>query len=439
MNTPEGTATRGKDQIKQWPDEIWQMIDNAVNDEITKSRMGAKFLPAVYVHKKRTTIDSDVVILPTNPQIDPSLSVAEAATTRIQQLNVQIRLSRAQVEAEGEHDAELSSQIAAKAAAKAPAADGLADTRRPHRASTAVSLGLQATKLLGVADDLIPFCGQLGVAFHPVFVNKLVQALDPNLLSNLDGGLLSILPSKSNTTMQPLAASDGPNAIQANVIQLPASQVVVINPVVSATASTSAQYFEASLNGIARGVAGLQGAGYNDTYALVLHTGAYADLHEALPTTLVQPVEPISHLVTSGIYGTSNLPPFPTVQGAAAPAAGAVTTGLPTHIRAPTAADPNHIEPLSSAASGLNIAAGTNVAFTGFLVSLSGNSMDIVRGLMDDGLDVCMTFNQKSASESYLFNLSQRLCLRLKDTSAVALLLFTDTKLAAPAAPPATP
>jgi hypothetical protein len=67
------------------------------------------------------------------------------------------------------------------------------------------------------------------------------------------------------------------------------------------------------------------------------------------------------------------------------------------------------------------------VLYTGFLVSLSGNSMDVVRGLMDDGLDVCLTFNQKSANENYIFNESQRLTLRLKDLNAVIGLFFLDS------------
>jgi hypothetical protein len=69
---------------------------------------------------------------------------------------------------------------------------------------------------------------------------------------------------------------------------------------------------------------------------------------------------------------------------------------------------------------------GTQVLYTGFLVSLSGNSMDVVRGLMDDGMDVCLTFNQKSANEFYVFNEAQRLTLRLKDQNAVVALFFLD-------------
>jgi len=60
------------------------------------------------------------------------------------------------------------------------------------------------------------------------------------------------------------------------------------------------------------------------------------------------------------------------------------------------------------------------------VVGLTGNTMDLVRGQMDDGLDVSVTFNQKDQNERYRFRAVQRLALRLKDPTAVVLLLFLD-------------
>jgi len=45
---------------------------------------------------------------------------------------------------------------------------------------------------------------------------------------------------------------------------------------------------------------------------------------------------------------------------------------------------------------------------------------------MNDRLDVMVTFNQKDADEQYRFRVVERFCLRLKDPSAVVLLLFMD-------------
>jgi hypothetical protein len=70
---------------------------------------------------------------------------------------------------------------------------------------------------------------------------------------------------------------------------------------------------------------------------------------------------------------------------------------------------------------------GPNVLYTGVLVSLSGNTMDHVRGRMDDHLDVIVTFNQKDANEQYRFRVVERVALRLKDPSAVIVLLFLDS------------
>ena len=64
--------------------------------------------------------------------------------------------------------------------------------------------------------------------------------------------------------------------------------------------------------------------------------------------------------------------------------------------------------------------------YTGVLVALSGDTMDLVRGLEDSG-DVTVTFDQKDENEQYRFRVVQRFALRLKDPSAVILLLFLDS------------
>ena len=94
-------------------------------------------------------------------------------------------------------------------------------------------------------------------------------------------------------------------------------------------------YQENSLNAVAQGVSILQGNGYYDSYALVLNTVPFADLHQALSNTLIEPVEPISHLVSAGIFGTGALPPFNPVTAAGEQLPG---TGLPTFIATPSTA-----------------------------------------------------------------------------------------------------
>jgi hypothetical protein len=133
---------------------------------------------------------------------------------------------------------------------------------------------------------------------------------------------------------------------------------------------------------------------------------------------LIEPVEPISHLVKAGIHGTGTLPPFTAVN----PALGApqpLSTGLPTQINGNTINFP-------PPGAGVG-AASANVLYTGVLVSLSGNTMDHVRGRLDDSMDAMVTFNQKDQNEQYRFRVLERFCLRLKDPTAVILLLFLDS------------
>jgi hypothetical protein len=411
MATPSMTSTaipptngtnRGKDQI-QWSPGVWNTLDQAVTQEMMRTRVAAKFLPPVHVEKKQTTVASDIVIPPVNPAVDPSLSIDEAATNRIQEYSVQFRMSVAQIETEEQNEVALAPRPAATQQSGLHTVEpGTAEHHQlmhSHQASTGVSLAMRTANLLAQAEDLILFNGQNAVANSPLFQQGSVQSLDPNLRANVGLGLLNIN-----------AGGD---------IALPAAQVVFVHPTVQAPAPRARRgaaagpapapprYAENALNAVAQGFSILQGLGHYEHYALVLHTVPYADLHQALPTTLIEPVEPVSHLVKAGIHGTGTLPPFSNPGRAGSP-------GLPTTIG-------------GGAISTIDGAGNGNVLYTGVLVSLSGNTMDHVRGCMDDNLDVSVTFNQKDANEQYRFRVVQRFCLRLKDPTAVVLLLFMDT------------
>jgi murein DD-endopeptidase MepM/ murein hydrolase activator NlpD len=75
---------------------------------------------------------------------------------------------------------------------------------------------------------------------------------------------------------------------------------------------SSPQYRENTLNTVAQGVSSLQGLGGSGNYGLVLNTNPYADLYQALPTTLIEP-----ELFYGPGFSTSsgmvpNAPPYPT-------------------------------------------------------------------------------------------------------------------------------
>jgi hypothetical protein len=401
-------------------------------EEMMRTRVAAKFLPHVHVDRKQTTVASDVVIVPlvtpatrNGAPFDPSLSVDESATNRIQEYWTTFRLSVAQVEAEEHEEMAMSHDMAASHTHEpAMMSHHAGHLSHPHRASTAVSLALRTANILAQAEDLVLFNGQNAVVNSPLFTGgvvqgvgttgPLVQALDPKLSTDLDLGLLNIQPL-------PYGSQGIPAGQAANVITLPANQVIAVHPVpVQGIPAFPPVYRENTLNAVAQGFSALQGLGHYEHYALVLHTYPYADLHQALPTTLIEPVEPVSHLIKAGIHGSGTLPPFTQVTGAGAQPPG---SGLPTLIQTSQPGQPLTTAPLS--APPLSITG--NVLYTGVLVSLSGNTMDHVRGRMDDHMDVIVVFNQKDANEQYRFRVVHRFALRLKDPTAVILLLFMDS------------
>jgi hypothetical protein len=76
--------------------------------------------------------------------------------------------------------------------------------------------------------------------------------------------------------------------------------------------STSPQYGENTLNSVAQGVSTLQGSGNPGNYGLVLNTNPYADLFQALPTTLIEPefYYGLGFSTSSGM--APNAPAYPT-------------------------------------------------------------------------------------------------------------------------------
>jgi hypothetical protein len=400
---PTGKNNRGKDLV-QWSDGVWTALDHAVMEEMRRTRVAAKFLPHVHVEKKQTNVAADVVISPVQaalaagkaPPTDVALFVDESQTERIQEYWVTFKMSVAQVEEE-EHAEAAPSPPRVAAHQENAGADTHYQMAYSQRASTGVSLAMRTANILAQAEDLILFNGQNAVANSPLFNSKVVQALDLNLQKDLDLGLLNLQPDPT------------PNSTN-SIIELPASQVIPVNPVPPIPGITQPRYAENTLDAIALGFSILQGLGHYENYALVLQTIPYADLHQALPSTLMEPVEPISHLVKAGVYGTATFPPFDGLQA-----------GLPTKIVDPKTGNPTDLTAIKNSGG---IQKTQSVLYTGVLVSLSGNTMDHVRGRMDNQLDVMVTCNQKDANEQYRFRVVERFCLRLKDPSAVILLLF---------------
>jgi uncharacterized linocin/CFP29 family protein len=133
-------------------------------------------------------------------------------------------------------------------------------------------------------------------------------------------------------------------------------------------------YGEFTFGAVSKGYAILQGLGQYGPYALVLQTIPYADTYAPLKDTLILTADRLTPLMTAGYYGTGTLP----------------SNNPP--------AQP---------------------AFFGLLVSLGGNTMDLVVGL-----DATTAFMQQDTDGNYRFRVVERFALRLKDITAVIRLEF---------------
>jgi hypothetical protein len=147
----------------------------------------------------------------------------------------------------------------------------------------------------------------------------------------------------------------------------PSSQTILVYPTRVDTETVALnRYGENTFGAVSEAYSRLQSKGHYGPYALALHSDIYADTFAPLPTTLIMPADRIKPLVTAGFHGTGTLP-----------------------------------------------------FRTGVLVSLGGNTMDLVVGM-----DAITVFLQEDTEGLYQFRVFERFTLRLKDDTAVIKLEF---------------
>ncbi|HKX27953.1 MAG TPA: encapsulin [Blastocatellia bacterium] len=219
---------------------------------------------------------------------------------------------------------------------------------------TAVTLATRAGNLLAGAADVITLHGQ--------------SAIDGI------GGTQHPLFADNKVRVRSGPAGDGLlKAAEANPIQV--IQVTALDPVDPSDPDEPLRFGERTFAAVADGYSrlqsgtGLQQAHYGP-YALVLHNEPYADTYAPLATTLIMPADRIKPLMTAGFFGTGTLP----------------ATGNTPNVR----------------------------ETTGVLVSLGGNTMDLVVGM-----GATTAFLQEDTEGRYRFRVYERFALRLKDTSSV--------------------
>lgn len=176
---------------------------------------------------------------------------------------------------------------------------------------------------------------------------------------------------------QPGSPSPGLLQVDSN---LNSAQIIKV-PLTSTPSPTDPsqnRYGENTFAAVAKGYTSLQELGHYGPYALVLHDRIYADTHAPLATTLIMPADRIKPLVTVKdnvmFYGTGTLPILEK---------GKIPTGL--------------------------------------LVSLGGNTMDLV-------IKTPPTVSQLPyVTGFYPFQVTQNFALRLKDPTAVIRFEFQST------------
>jgi hypothetical protein len=447
--------SHGRDKI-DWSPEVWKRIDAAVKEEIVRSRVAAKFLPTVHVPAKAMTVPADVVSSATAADAgQPALAVDETATNRIFEYWVEFSLTPAQMEEEA-----AAAHAHPSHGGHGPAHEGHGGHPGHHHhqhhgyASTAVSLATRAANILAQVEDFVIFQGQN--AFPSDLISGASSVVNTRATAQtLDLGLLNLL--LPNGTANPLL---GP---------LPASQVVAVSPAQTSGAQAGL-YQERTVAAVAQGYSILEGLGEYGPFVLVLNSVPFADAHSPLPTTLITPAEPIRALMNAGFYGTGSLPPFttnantpggglngglgsatsvttikvtnggtgytsaPTVTIAAPPAGGTQATatatfsgGAVTGITVTVNGSGYTSVPAVTISGGGGTGATAvvpQILYTGVLLSIGGNTMDLVRGKMSEHEDVIVRFEQKDVNGNYRFRVVERFALRLKDINSVVQMLF---------------
>jgi uncharacterized linocin/CFP29 family protein len=363
----------GRDKLP-WSPEVWKRLDAAVHEEMTRARVAARFLPAVHVQGKTLTAPSEIVVTPTGQQKSGSgaseagaLSVDEGDTTRINEFWVEFTLTPAQVE----HEAAEESAMA-----------------HGHSASTGITLATRAANILSQAEDTLIFQGK-AAANAPLFSGAGAMVSGRGKLPDL----AALLPDLGGAL-----AGSNPNPI-----------VIPVSPI-NFSNGQSPSYQGNTVAAVAQAFAQLQSRGQYGPYTLVLQTTPYADAHSPLPSTLIVPAAPIRELVTAGFFGAGTLPSW---EDPSAPGT------------------PLVIPPATGPAGPTWTKGGANVPvlYSGILLSLGGNTMDLVRGRLHHDHEVAVTFEQKDVDGNYRFRVVERFALRLKDPNAVAVLAFLATPL----------
>ena len=347
-----------------WDDETWNRIDRAVHDECKRTEIASKFLPLYGpVESGKLTVPADKILLgqTNNGQRNGNtLEIPEAETNNLIELVVEFTLTRQQLE-------------------------------REEELGSAITLATRATNLLCQACDIVIFQGQKAISGdnpHPVFRDgKVIVRSGPAGFGLLDAPEVPDTLEAFNSR-QLLRESK-----QQQIVKVP----LLENDVSQPSNGLQQRWGENTFAAVSKAYARLQsGEGlaqaHYGPYALVLNFEPYADTYAPLPTTLIMPADRIARLVTEGFYAMGHSAEMSSYKGSQ-------YHNNCTHY----------------------YGTGTVPPVDGMLVSLGGNTMDLVVGI-----DAKTEYLTQDNQGNYVFRVYKRFALRLKDPSAVIRLEFEN-------------
>ncbi len=245
---------------------------------------------------------------------------------------------------------------------------------REEELGTALTLATRAANLLSQAEDVVIFQGQSAVdgnggPQHPIFRDGKVQARS----GPANSGLLNT--PTVDIQIVDVRALDSPERPQ--------------------------RYGENTFGAVAEAYSRLQsGEGLAQAhygfYALVLHHVLFADTFAPLPTTLIMPADRIKPLVTDRMYGY----------------------GMHAYGHEMSDMKDAHCHFYGT---------GTLPSFRGLMVSLGGNTMDLVVGMPPT-----TAFLTEDTDGDYRYRVYERFALRLKDETARMILQFEQRSSCGP-------
>jgi hypothetical protein len=397
--TPPSGAHLGRDRSSLSP-EAWERIDRAVHFEQKRSRLVAKYLPVHKVEPHVTTVQADVVLNTINGQplsTSPASAIGVAranpliSPTNPAQLNIDDTVFLKVLEPSVEHvltHAQMDQENRISEAASA----GKGTEPKPGKLrshSTAVTLSLNATRLVCHLEDQLAFQGLNASTSAPLIANGYAQLRG----TSSDYGLLSCGPANDPNNFDP-------------------SQVVAVPQTAPTAPDTRAQWSYKHVDAFNTAIGILNLNGHYGPFVAFVPFYVWSDIWNPIGSTPLRAADLIVPQIANGIWASLALPAVPN------PTSSFGTTPALNNAISPTGAGAvpqqgSTVSPPTSPATYITnpLYAGTQAI--GIVLSHGGDTVDLVVGQ-----EPVTAFSQINAAGFVAHRVFSRSCIRFKDRTA---------------------